>query len=197
MRVYMSAVSGSRSSLIRSAFTVAIIFLASASSGCRDRTFGSMKRSATVHFRVHSFGSECAETIGCEVIYANRVQRKESDSRKSAILRKDVLKRNRGTEIAIPNFPDPAVVTWRSSDGTPHRTQIDIGEIFKERVALHRVPVTEILGVNDEPTILLIVDDRTIRVYLKTGVWLNYEEIPGNPYSNYREDVTLAFEKTY
>jgi hypothetical protein len=189
--------SSSLSSLARIAATFAILAIALSINGCHDATFGSMKRSEKVHFRKHSFSCECAETIGCEVVYARRVQRRESGERKAPPLRSDVLKRNRGVEIAIPNFPDPAVVTWRSSDGESHRAEIDIGKIFRDRIAWHRVPVTEILGVNDEPTILLVVEDRTIRVYLKTGVWLNHEELPVNPYSTYREDVTLAFEKRY
>lgn len=181
----------------RAALAVVIMSVALISSGCGDRTFGSMQRSATVHFKKHSFSSECAETIGCEIVYAGRMQRRESDAKKSPPLRDDVFKRVRGLEIAIPNFPAPAVVTWRSSDGESHLARVDMDEIFKSRTAQHHVPVKDILGVNDEPTILLVVNDKTVRVYLKTGVWLNYEEIPGNPYTTYREDVTLAFEKTY
>ena len=181
----------------RLASVVLMLAVALIVSGCTDPTFGSMKRSDRVHFSKHSFSTECGETIGCKIIYAARVQRHQSEEKLAPPLREDHLTSTRHAEISIPNFPEPAIVTWRSSDGQRQRAEVDMSEIFKDRIALHRVPVKDILGVDDQPMILLVVNDRTIRVYIKTGVWLNYDEIQGNPYSNFREDVTLAFEKTY
>lgn len=62
---------------------------------------------------------------------------------------------------------------------------------------MHRVPSSDVDGVTESPVILLIVDDRTIRIYMKVRVRLKYEEVVGNPYSKYRDELTLAFQKTY
>ncbi|QDE40666.1 hypothetical protein FIV34_16355 [Luteibacter pinisoli] len=149
------------------------------------------------HFKWHAFYSECGQTLGCTVLYANRVQRRDDDKVMTGRLREDVLTRTPSVEIGIRNFPDPAVVTWTSKDGTNHREVVDIRQIFRDEVVMHRVPSSDVDGVTESPVILLIVDDRTIRIYMKVRVRLKYEEVVGNPYSKYRDELTLAFQKTY
>src|SRR3546814_6299462 len=45
---------------------------------------------------------------------------------------------------SIANFPPPAIVTWRSKDGTPHHAEVDIGDIFKDRLIRHNLQREEI-----------------------------------------------------
>src|SRR3546814_3152708 len=45
---------------------------------------------------------------------------------------------------SIANFPQPAIVTWRSKDGTPHHAEVDIGDIFKDRLIRHNLQREEI-----------------------------------------------------
>ncbi|MGN6094202.1 MAG: hypothetical protein ACTHOL_17775, partial [Luteibacter jiangsuensis] len=61
-------------------------------------------------------------------------------------------------------------------------------------------PREEVLDLPDgeltiDPLILLEVNDRTIRVYMRTYVPTKHFQIPGNPYSNSCDELILA--KTY
>lgn len=74
---------------------------------------------------------------------------------------------------------------------------MDIASIFKRQVFFHSVPESDIFRIEPSPEILIVVDDRTVRVYIKTFIHLNYEREPGNKYSDYRVDALLAYEKKY
>src|SRR3546814_9461672 len=45
---------------------------------------------------------------------------------------------------SVANFPPPAIVTWRSKDGVPHRAENDIGEIFSDKLIRHNLAREEI-----------------------------------------------------
>jgi len=74
-------------------------------------------------------------------------------------------------------------------------TLVAVGEI-----ARHHVPREEVLDLPDgeltiDPLILLEINDRTIRVYMRTYIPTKHFQIQGNPYSNSRSELILA--KTY
>src|SRR3546814_7992568 len=67
--------------------------------------------------------------------------------------------------LSIANFPPPAVVSWRSKDGTPLRAEVDIDKIFKDRLIRHNVAredIPEKAGVHN-PDIVL-VDRKSTRL---------------------------------
>jgi hypothetical protein len=99
----------------------------------------------------------------------------------------------------IPNFTSPAVVTWRSKDGTPHKAEIDIGEIFKDQLIRHNVARADATdnATDGMPGIVLEVNDRTINVYMRATIWTKHEQIPGNKYSHSREDLIEVFSRIY
>ena len=156
----------------------------------------------TWSFDRHSFGAYCYNTIGCEVLYANFYDvNDEADEVSPPPESAGVQKYWGGTHVGIDNFPPPATVTWRSLDGTAHVERVDIGEIFKDHQVLHDVP-SEKLGWNAtmtgmSPEIVLVVNDRTISVYMGTFVVLKEPEIPGNRYSGARDEFLLAWRHTY
>ena len=102
----------------------------------------------------------------------------------------------------IRNFPAPAKVSWRSKDGQAHEAEIDFGEIFKDERVRHNVPREEVADMLDgeyrhEPSIILEINDRTIRVYMKAFIPTRQLQIPGNPISDARADVVLVETYTY
>ncbi len=100
----------------------------------------------------------------------------------------------------FPHFPPPAEVTWRSKDGQPHHALVDLEAIFKDKVILHHVPQNQlppILQADIRPDIILEVNDRTINVYMRAFVETTVLQEPGNKYSNSRNDLILAYTKTY
>lgn len=151
------------------------------------------------HFRHHAFSAECGNTRSCKVLYANRYQVEELEGGPISPLREEVIRSARHGQLGIGNFPDPAVVSWQSLDGEKHEAEIDIGSIFKDRVVIHADPVelVEDDSVNGEPMVLLVVDDRTVRVYMQSMVYLKKAAGRSDEVYKARHDSVLAYSKTY
>lgn len=153
-------------------------------------------------FIKHNFGAHCFDTYGCRVLYDGFAHGVDSDDEYSPPIAS--FGRNReelltAGHIGKRNFPPPAIVTWRSKDGTPLEAEIDIGEIFKDQLIRHNVPREEIpdrIGIGSTD-IILEVNNRTINVYTRTFIPTKQEQIPGNQYSGHRNDLILVFSQTY
>ncbi|MBN8715250.1 MAG: hypothetical protein J0H50_15020 [Xanthomonadales bacterium] len=155
-----------------------------------------------LRFAFHAFQVFCYNTLRCQVIYANhnfspwKAEEEPSPPPRSPDYRDHWPL---ASNIGIRNFPPPAKVRWTSMDGVTHEAEVAIGTIFKDERVLYRVPDSEIpdRSWSGEPGILLEVNDRTISVYMKAFIATKTEQIPGNKYSNAREDVILAWTHTY
>lgn len=153
-----------------------------------------------LRFRRHNFGARCYDTLECSVIYNHFDHGEHKPTRSSASYGPDYLKGWSGGYLGIDNFPGPAKVAWRTKDSVEHQAEIDIGEIFKDELIRHNVAREELSEfVSGEtlsnPSILLEVNDHTIRVYMSAFISTRSEQIPGNKYSDFRDDVILV--KTY
>ena len=153
-------------------------------------------------FVQHDFGVRCYSTYGCRVDYNGHrhvdhpddVLRASTDE-----IHPDALRNSSASYLGVMNFPEPARVSWRSRDGVRHEARIDIGGIFRDQLILHEVPRDDIPeGVSIlNPAIILEVNDRTINVYMRARVPTKSLRTPGNPYSDYRKDLILAWTRTY
>lgn len=158
-----------------------------------------------LRFKEHSFSVFTYDTYGCRVIYAGQLQIKQDPNklkRSSASYGPEWQKNWSGVLGGIRNFPPPLEVSWRSKDGQPHEARIDFGEIFKDEVILHNVPREEMADVpygkyQFDPAILLEVNDRTIRVYMRAHIPTKHLQKPGNVYSDFRDDLILVRTYTY
>ena len=130
-----------------------------------------------LHFKFHSFRGLCFDTLGCKIAYAGLAVPNFGPNEKLPSFaewggEKSLKLAGGGGHINIKNFPTPAKVRWRSKDGTSHSAEIDIGKIFKDERIIHHMPLHDFPRPNDprssavDPTILLVVDDRTIKVYM-------------------------------
>jgi hypothetical protein len=148
----------------------------------------------------HNFGATSYSTHGCKVVYNGFLHLSDDDDVlriSSARAHPDALRKLSAGYLSVRNFPGPAKVTWRSADGVAHEAEVDIGEIFKDQKVLHKVPKEEVLGDLGNPDILLEVNDRTINVYMRAFVPTRELQIPGNKYSGFRDDLILAWSRTY
>lgn len=151
-------------------------------------------------FKRHSFGAYCFNTIGCKVLYNNVYESFNDENGTSPPPPPNYQNSLSADTIAISNFPPPAVVTWRSLDGAPHEAKVDIGAIFKDQRILHHVPEDQIpieTAAFDDANIILVVNDHTISVYMKTTIYLNKPRDPSNPLSNSVDEMTLAYTQSY
>lgn len=158
-------------------------------------------------FKQHDFAAYCYNTIGCEVLYANnnftRLYSGDvvSSAPPSADYRRDW---SPAGYLGIRNFPPPAELRWKSLDGISHEARVDIGAIFKDELIRYTVPNDEIAngifsspGPSGEPSIYLEVNDRTVSVFMRAFIPTEVEQIPGNPDSDFRDDLILAWTHTY
>ncbi|PPT73318.1 hypothetical protein XthCFBP4691_20365 [Xanthomonas theicola] len=159
-----------------------------------------------LRFKKHGFGVYSYDTYGCKVWYANAWQARESDAKlqpSSDSYKPDHQRNWSSGHIGIRNFPAPAEVTWRSKDGQPHQARIDIGELFKDEVILHNVPREEMADVpygkyQHDPDIIMEVNDRTIRVYIRAMIFLKQRvEVAGHMRADFRNDLILVKTYTY
>ena len=104
-----------------------------------------------------------------------------------------------GSHAGVRNFPDPAIVTWRSADGTERHAVIDIRDIFKARQYLHNVCPKDLREnaylVN--PDIILVVDDRTISVYMDSYIPIKDSPACSASESRNPNQIIRAFYRSY
>ena len=156
-----------------------------------------------LRFKSHSFGAFCYDTLTCTISYAHLEHGSEKLSPPSSTYGPKYLDHLSGGHGMIRNFPPPAVVTWRSKGGQAHQAEIDIGEIFKDELIRHNVQREEMADVPDgeyqsEPSIILEVNDRIIRVWMRAWIPLKTEiEIAGHMRKDRRYDLILAKTYTY
>lgn len=157
-------------------------------------------------FKEHNFAAHCYNAIGCRVIYDNHdfspyAKGGDPDVYHAPPPPSVDYKNYWGpaSYIGVRNFPSPAQIRWKSLDGTAHSAQIDIGEIFKDELVLHKVPESDYVedSFGGDPGIFLEVNDRTINVYMKAFIATKTYQISGNNNSDYRADLILAWSHTY
>jgi len=157
-----------------------------------------------LHFKKHNFEAYCYNTRDCQVLYAGVNESayatgKPTSAPPSSDYR---TKWPFASHIGIQNFPEPAQVAWTTLSGERLEASIDLGEVFKDELVLHKVPEDEIKeqafkGPVPSPSIYLEVNDRTISIYMKVLIPTKHEQIPGNKNSYFRSDVVKAWSKTY
>jgi len=157
---------------------------------------------AELHFRKHGFQAIAYSTIGCTVIYNHHYLIEDAaDKIRPAPRGGDYQKAWGSVEVGIPNFPQPAEVHWKSPDGAAHSGIVDIGGIFVDQRVRHRVHESEIPEgwLRDEiaPDIYMEINDRTINVYMQAHVATKKEQVSGNKYSNFRNDLIKVWSRTY
>jgi hypothetical protein len=146
-----------------------------------------------VPFSYHNFGARCFDTLNCRVTYGKVMVARDNEAQGPFTERQK--KRLSASVIGIDNFPGPADVTWTSKDGEVHHTEVDIGEMFRAQRLLYGPD----LNVDDvaldiepfPPSIILVVEDRAIHVFMRSHISLRHPSDPSRPLSDFREDVIL------
>lgn len=158
-----------------------------------------------LRFKSHNFEAKVYNTVRCKIVYnGHEFAPQAADAPTGPPPSADYRDRwGFAFFVGIRNFPKPAHVSWTSKDGTTHEADVDISDIFKNEQVLYKVPDEEFVpdmypqGLFLDPSIYLEVNDRTISVYMKALVPTRHLQVPGNQYSDARDDVMLAWTHTY
>jgi len=151
-----------------------------------------------IPFYDHSFNARCFDTLRCRVLYGNAYI-VNSGSPTGPFTERD--RQNLRGGWGNLEFPSVARVTWTSKDGTNHDEKIDLGAIFHSGL-VHYAPDLDVNDVHisvppSAPDIILVVEDRSIRVYMKAWIWLLHPTDPKNKFTNVRTDVVVAYSHTF
>lgn len=158
-----------------------------------------------LRFESHSFSVMAYDTWGAEVVYAGRLRLQDDPGElqpSSASFGPDWQRGWHGTYLGIENFPPPAELRWRSKDGMAHEAAIDIGALFREQVILHNVAREDMAWLPDgkyesEPAIILEINDRTVRVYMKTRIPLKRQKRDAAGVMRNEQRIETLLVKTY
>lgn len=148
----------------------------------------------------HGFGSSCFSVQHCVVDYAG--VRKESSRSPLPSIESLGFPLERilyGSHSRIRNFPGPASVEWVTVDGVRLSASVDIARIFADRMIRHstaREEIPEDVYI-PEPEIILVVNDRTIDVYMRAWIPLKEPKSADRPLSNFNYEAILVSSETY
>lgn len=153
-------------------------------------------------FESHSFGAFCYDTTSCLVRYAGQEHGDDKPSPPSSTYGPRYLAHLNGSHGQIRNFPAAAKVSWRSKDGQPHEAEIDIAEIFADQMIRHNVKRGHVADLpsgeyEGDPSILLEINDRIIRVWMKAFIPTKEPQVAGKPNSDAVYEPVLVETYTY
>ena len=152
-------------------------------------------------FEHHNFGAYCYDAIGCRIRYGGDFPHGAgSDDERSGPMPelREAQRAWHGSRLALQAFTTPVTARWRSLDGERHSVEIDLDEVFPDRLIPHKVAFDELSerGAAGRPDIVVVVNDRTISVWVAMMIPLNKPDNPANPHSNVRYDWIEAWSRT-
>lgn len=152
-----------------------------------------------LRFTSHSFSAGCFDVQSCTFTYAGLPYGGDRPWPSVASYGRPFEKLFDSLHHGIRNFPPPAKITWRSKDGTPLYAEVDMAEIFRDQLIRHNLRREEIANTTNmfSTDIILEVNDRTINVYMRAHISTKELQEPGNPYSNFRDDLIKVYSRTY
>jgi hypothetical protein len=152
-----------------------------------------------LRFRTHNLAMNCYSSMAMKVTYGGR-QYGGCTERMSREKRTDDDKRWPSAILDLRAFEGPLKVQWQSRDAALHEQTLDLAQIFKDRVVLHAEDPQRIDGlmpmIPDAPTIVVEVNDRTLRLYMDVRIALRPQD-PAAKSRDVRRNRTLAYEKIF
>lgn len=170
-----------------------------------------------LRFHTHGFGARCYNTLACSLLYNGHqfgTLRMYDDGeyydKPSGPPPSEHWKDHWSGYHSIltdtgETFPGPVEIEWTALDGSRHHANIDLDGLFRDRLILHKVSRQEVkepwlATCSVEPVVpdvLVEINDRTVNVYMRAMVMTEAEQVPGNPNSHFRDDLMLAWSRTY
>lgn len=152
-------------------------------------------------FWQHNLGVYCFRTWGCRVEYGDQLiwdKKPDQYERPLEDYPPDLRKRMRGTNIGFRAFEGPLRLRWQDDSKQPLALDLDLGEIFADGLIRHDVPADEINATSSvgNPDIIVEINDRTVRLYMRAFIPLKAPRDPSNRYTNSVDENVLVLERT-
>lgn len=147
----------------------------------------------------HNMGAYCFNAWGCRVTYGRHLiaDRPFGEWQPPSESFDRTRERMDGTYGGLRAFEAPVVVEWLDSQRQRHTHTIDLDELFPDRRLVYRVADKDIRpdASVGPPDIVIEVDDRVVRVHMRAHIPLRAPRIPGNPYSDFADEIVTVYEK--
>jgi hypothetical protein len=157
-----------------------------------------MSTAADLKFQRHNLALNCYSAGDMRVTYAHQLHTAYS-GKMAREKRPEDDKRLPSSIIDFRAFEGPLKVEWRSRDGESHLVVLELDDIFKDKVVLHREDPQRIDEsmpmIPSNPTIVIEVNDRTLNVYMDVDIALHPTD-PNARARDMRRNRTLAYSKT-
>lgn len=149
-------------------------------------------------FRSHSISARCFDTVSCRVTYGDMFILDED--RPEGPLTQSDRDRFYGNWGQL-DPPSTATIAWTSKDGSQHEEKIRLGEIFSSGL-VHYASDLNLNEVNlaikpTAPSIILVVEDRSVSVYMRAHITLIRSANPYNRMANFREDLVTVYKRYF
>lgn len=153
-----------------------------------------------LRFAGHSMGVYCFGTWGCRATYGRHtlIDRADDEWQAPAGQFDRIRERMSGTFGGLRAFEGPLIIEWHDRQRAPLRVVLDLAELFPDRLIRHAVPAAEIdaSAPVGSPDIIVEIEDRTVRVYMRAHIPLRQPRIPGNRFSNFVDEKVLVHERS-
>jgi hypothetical protein len=161
--------------------------------------YTTMSTAAELKFQRHNLATDCYSATVMRVIYAHK-QFPACSNKISREKRPEDDKRWPGVISDFRAFEGPLQVEWRTRDGDSHSVVLNLDDIFRDKVVLHREDPQRIDQsmpmIPSNPIIVIEVHDRTLNVYMDVRIALRPTD-PSVRTRDVRRNRTLAYSKTF
>lgn len=181
--------------VVRGTLGIFLSMLLQAQTGC-----AAMNNQNVLKFKKHNITTRCYGASHARIVYAGLPHTPCGEK----LAREKTLEDDKGyhgnTSGIYSAFVDPIQVEWRSRDGVSHSQILNLDDIFKEKIVLHKEDMDRVYKPmplsGGYPTITIEVNDRTLSVYMDVYIII----LPPDLNSNKRAGVlnrTLAYTNTF
>lgn len=154
-----------------------------------------------LHFQSHNIGAYCFSTWGCRVTYGTHLieDREPSQWQRPLADFPGLRERMDGSMLGYRAFEGPLRIQWQDARKQPLELELDLSKVFPDRriryeVARELIAPTASVG---PPDVIVEVNDRTVRIYMRARIPLKAPRIPGNSLSNFIDDSVLVLERIF
>lgn len=153
-----------------------------------------------LRFQSHNIGAYCFSTWGCRIAYGTHLIEDKDPHQWQRPLEEfpGLRERMNGSMLGYRAFEGPLRIQWRDSRKRPLELELDLSEVFPDRKIRYNVD-SELIAPTASvgpPDVIVEVNDRTVRIYMRARIPLKKPRIPGNSLTDFVDDSIVVLKRT-